>query len=399
MNEIVIKYGTLALSQQVLERQQGHADKIASYLPAHADIGDSTGALLSIFDPLSTLAVAAGAKAATTLGQIDRGVAIAVGDTGRDIKHADHKVHDEFNKLLSLLSGHSGGGTPYPDLGGPTLSSAGEDAPDGYGDVNSYVWQKIDSATGSVTSGVDDAEALISQLVHGSSGHVTELYNASSFLVTPNAPENPVQDLRWSAGVLLGSIDWVAEKFIGFSILDRCVYHPLAGDWQGIYRASESWHHAADAAQAIAKNHAGVVATTPPTWQGQSGDSFRVAMTAVTGAAFELSAAYDYCSGLVHTISTVCKLACVGIGKALQTIADILLEMAAEAATPVIGWAVGAFEGYEQVQKVIQSVRLCYTILETIATAIQSFVGAKTEILDKVAILENLLEGAARSAA
>ena len=92
---------------------------------------------------------------------------------------------------------------------------------------------------------------------------MTELVDASSFLVAPQAPDNPVSDLRWSAGALLGSIDWVAEKFIGFSILDRCVFHPFAGDWQGIYKASEAWNHAGDAAQAMTRNHAGLVASHP----------------------------------------------------------------------------------------------------------------------------------------
>ena len=108
--------------------------------------------------------------------------------------------------------------------------------------------------------------------------------DASAFLVPPQAPDNPVQDLRWSAGLLLGGIDWVAEQFVGFSILDRCVFHPLAGDWQGIFKSSEAWNHAGDAAQAMARNHAGLVASTPQTWEGLSGDSFRVAMTTIAGA-------------------------------------------------------------------------------------------------------------------
>ena len=42
MSQMVIEYQTLALSQQVLERQVAHAQRLASYLPANADIGDST---------------------------------------------------------------------------------------------------------------------------------------------------------------------------------------------------------------------------------------------------------------------------------------------------------------------------------------------------------------------
>ena len=72
--------------------------------------------------------------------------------------------------------------------------------------------------------------------------------------------------------------------------------------------------------------------------------------------------------------------------------------MAAEAATPVIGWAVGAVTAYSDIQKIIQTVRLIYTIFETIESAIQDFVEAKTAILDKYALIEDLAEGAARTA-
>jgi hypothetical protein len=43
-------------------------------------------------------------------------------------------------------------------------------------------------------------------------------------------------------------------------------------------------------------------------------------------------------------------------------------------------------------------VRLIYTIIETVATAIQDFVEAKTAVLDRVSVLEDLLQGAAASA-
>jgi hypothetical protein len=197
--------------------------------------------------------------------------------------------------------------------------------------------------------------------------------------------------------VLLGGIDWVAEKFIGFSILDRCVYHPLAGDWQGIYKASEAWNHGADALQAIGRNHAGLVAGTPATWQGLSGNSFRGAMTTITSATLGLAYCYQYAGGLVKTISTVCKGACTAIGFALKFIADKLIEMAAEAATPVIGWAVGAARAYSNISGVISKVRLIYSLFETVESAIQDFAEAKTSILGKAAIVEDLLEGAARS--
>jgi hypothetical protein len=399
MGTVEIRYDTLALSQQVLERQRTHAGAIQQYLPGNADIADSTGFLLAAFRPLSQAAVAVAVEAARTLEQIELAAAAAVGDTARDFADSDGKVGESFSKLIGRL-GVSGQDGSYPDLAGPTLGAAGEGAEADYGDVDSWVWEKAGSAAETLAGAPHDVQQLIDQLGQlGTPRRVSELVDASSYLVPPQAPENPVQDLRWSAGVLLGGIDWVAEKFIGFSILDRCVFHPLAGDWQGIYRGSEAWKHCADAASAIGRNHVGLVASTPTGWQGLSGNSFRGAMSTVAGGALGLGAAYDYAGGLVKTLSTVCKLACTGIGMALKFIADKLLKMAAEAATPVVGWAVGAVTAYSDIQGVISKVRLVYTIIETISSAIADFAEAKVSILDKLALLEDLLSGLGKSAA
>ena len=398
MNDIIINYTTLSLSQQVLERQQSHADQIAGYLPANADIGDSTGMLLSMFDPLSKLAVEIGADASRALAGIERTMATAVGDTAVIMRDEDVRVADVARVQIERLGGTGPSG--YPELSGPTLGAADNSAPGDYGNVDSYYPEKIMSMVGNVGDAAGNANGLVSEVGQWTSRQtVTEVDDASSYLVPGSAPDNFVQDLRWSAGVLLGGIDWVAEKFIGFSILDRCVFHPLAGDWQGIYRASEAWGHAGDAAQAVARNHAGLVAATPQGWQGESGNAFRTAMTSLTGACLGLSTAYSTASSYVKTISTVCKLACVGIGKGLELSANKLIKMAAEAATPVVGWAIGAATAYSDIQAVVSQVRLIYTIIETVISAIQDFVQAKTSIVDSLAIIEDLSQGLVGSVA
>lgn len=148
---------------------------------------------------------------------------------------------------------------------------------------------------------------------------------------------------------------------------------------------------------AVARNGAGLVASTPAGWRGDSGNAFRLAMTTMSGACVGLSTAFATAGSYTRTISTVCKLACTGIGAALNTIANTLLRMAAQASNPV-GWASAAFTAYDDVNKIIRNVRLVYTIIETVASAIQDFVEAKTAVLDRVSVLEDLLQGAAASA-
>lgn len=395
---MTVRYETLSLSQQVLERQREHADRTATYLASNTDISDATGMLLALFDPLSQAATALGEQGARTAGLLHSATAGAVGHHAADVRATDQVVRDSFTQIL----GEIGGGGPvadYPDLDGPPLGPASESAPDGYGSVESHYVDKMSAIGQDIGQSIADTVGIAADVNGwGEATPVREVVDASSFLVPGQAPENFVQDLRWSAGVLLGSIDWVAEKFIGFSILERCVYEPLAGDWQGIYRCSQAWEHAGDAMLAVARNGAGLVASTPAGWRGDSGNAFRLAMTTMSGACVGLSTAFATAGSYTRTISTVCKLACTGIGAALNLISNILLEMAAQAATPVVGWAVGAYRGYDNVNKVIAAVRLIYTIIETVASAIQDFVEAKTAVLDRVSVLEDLLQGAAASA-
>lgn len=397
MNDIVIKYDTLALAQQVLERQRGHASQMGSYIRAQGDIGDATGLLLSVFDPLSRAAVDAAGYAMDALGTLEQAAAAAVGDTALDFRQQDGSVSDFFVTLAGEVGGAGGG--DYPDLAGPTLPPAGESADGDYGQVNSWVWQKGADTVGAVGDGVADARKLVDQVSQwGSGGQVREVADATSYLVAPSNPENPVQDLRWSAGAILGGIDWAAEQFLGYSILDRCIYHPFAGDWEAIFRASEAWKHCGDACYALARNHAGLVASTSQTWQGSSGHAFRASMTSVSGGALGMQYAMGYAGDLIKKISTACKLAATGIGMALNFIVNKLLKLAAEAATPVVGWAVGAVTAYSDIEGIIKKVKLIYTIIETIAGAIQDFVEGKMALMDKYAVLEDLVQGFGQSA-
>ena len=175
----------------------------------------------------------AGTDAARVLGAVEQAMAGAVGDTQVDVADQDGKVGDAFTKLIGRL-GTDGADDNYPKLGGPTLPAAGQSAPDGYGDVESFFWQKGEATAQAVSGGVSDIQGLIDDLGQwGSTQHVTELSTRPLFLVAPQAPENPVSDLRWSAGALLGSIDWVAEQFVGFSILDRVRLPPVRGRLAG----------------------------------------------------------------------------------------------------------------------------------------------------------------------
>lgn len=116
-------------------------------------------------------------------------------------------------------------------------------------------------------------------------------------------------------------------------------------------------------------------------------------MTSVSGGALGMQYAMGYAGDLITKISTACTLAATGIGMALNVIVNKLLKLAAEAATPVVGWAVGAVPAYPDIERIIKKVKPIYTIIETIAGAIQDFVEDKTALMDRYAVLEDLVQG------
>ncbi len=397
MTELAVRFDTVLHARDVLDRQDGHAGAIGAYVRSETDISDSTGLLLAALSPLSRAATELGAQAATGAATMCRLVADQVTSAAADYARADREEHEAMaglgRRLGTAVTPWQDPRASVPALGGPKERADGD-----YGQVDSWLWDKASGtgeAVGDLVTGVRD----VAGRVPGWSGHgvVVEAVDPRSYLVPPACTENWVQDVRWNAGVLLGSIDWVAEQFIGFSILERCVFSPLGGDWRAISRASEAWHHSASAAIAIGRNCAALTASSVDGWQGAGGDAFRAIAASMSGALVALGAGYEKASGLVSTVATVSKLACAGIGMAIKQIANILIKIAAEAAVPVVGWAVGAATIWWDVEKVVGLVRLVYNLIETVMSAIEQFAESKVELLDSVRLIEDLVESLART--
>lgn len=394
---LTIRFDTVMHAGEVLERQEGHATAIGTYLRGNTDISDSTGALLAVLSPLSRVATELGGQGADLASRACGLVADRVATAAADYARADLEEHETIARLGrgidAAVAQWQDPRTTVPPLGGP-LEQAGA----GYGQADSWLWDKAagtGKAVGDLVSGLGATGRRVEDWWLPST--VVEAVDPRSYLVPPQATENWIQDVRWNAGVLLGSIDWVAEQFIGFSILERCVFSPLGGDWRAITRASEAWHHGATAARAVGQNCAALGSGTVDGWQGVGGDAFRAVVASMSGGMVALAAAYDKASELVGTVATVSKLACAGIGMAIKQIANILIQIAAEAAVPVVGWAVGAATIWWKVEKVVGLVRLIYNVIESIMSAIQSFAESKVQLLESIRIIEDLVETLART--
>jgi hypothetical protein len=92
------------------------------------------------------------------------------------------------------------------------------------------------------------------------------------------------------------------------------------------------------------------------------------------------------------------KAVALGLGKVLKEIAQLLLEVAVEAAAPGLGWAKLALTAYDRVEKIVQMVRIASALIEAAFDAVATFAEAQAMALGEVGRFEDLTEGVVRRA-
>lgn len=424
---VEVSYTCLTQAAEVLARQERHSLAIERYLRAEGGIHDDTGLLLALLAPPAWAVLEAGARVTRLTGQIGAVAADQVTRSRDAYVAQDRQTYEQFARAAQAL-GMSMPAWQDPTEGIASVGAAKGGAPDGYGAPTQ--WFTADVATGFVRNAVlppvvrDGANALVTaqgvvagvsqsagQLGDAATGlgrevmawggpaaAVAETADPTSYLVTPDLGLNEVQELRWSAGVLIGGLDWLAEQLLGFSILEEVVFKPFAGDFQDIKRASMAWANVSCAFTAIGENFAGLLSPTMSGWRGEAGDAFRAGMAVCAGGFVGFSQAALSVSGLVQTIAYASQAACIAIGMILKSIAEKLLRMAVEAAVPIAGWLAASVEAVLLIHQILGWVRLAYTVIEAIVDAIDNFIQSKTAVLQSLAVVEDLAEYVARRA-
>lgn len=391
---VSVDYEQLMLTEQLLARQSAHAKAIGDYVGANCDISGHLGnGLLNVLAPMSTGVVYLGTQAA--------GVVATLTDAGGNSARAsldtyvaaDKLAYERFAALMARLGNTT---APFADPrdAPPSLGAAQSNAGAGYGDGSSNIFGKAgeigESAAELITGTLTSAQDRVGGWT-GAGGGVVERSDPSSYLVTPDLNENFAQDLRWSAGIILGGLDWIAEFFLGFSVLEETVFKPFGGDWEHIKKSSVAWSHAGQACMELSSNLSGLPEQTE-SWEGDAADAFRAAMAALAGAVLGLSYAADYVSGLVGQVGLVSTLACSAIGAILGFIANNLLALAVEAALPVAGWAAMVVHAITIIPMVISGIRMIYQLIDAILDAIASFIEGKEKVVQSVLALEDIVE-------
>jgi hypothetical protein len=395
-----VDYDNLALAQQVLERQAKiHAGAMVSYVQVECTISQADlGVLLAVLKPLADLSVTLGETVFTGVQNVAQFSVDAVQATIDEYVAADEAAAQSINAIVVAL-----GALPQafvdPRGSTPRLGASEASAPDGYGDSEGWVVDQIVDEYGDLTEQWAPTTLDMARDRVGSWGgppQVTERNDPKSYLVRPQTSSGEIESLRWSAGPVFGSVDWLFEQLMGFSLIEDVIMKPFAGNWEAVDRTSIAWTNLGAASTAMSENFAALPGQTS-SWDGEGSIKFQIAMDAIAAGLIGLSYACEYVSGLAASVAGVSEKAAGLIGDILRKLSNKLLRMAIEAAIPVAGWIVAALETVELIASIVKWVLKIYEIINQILDSICEFIESREKLVQIGFVIEDFVAGLTRT--
>lgn len=406
-----VEYADLSLAQQVLERQGTHVQNMHSFLDewGHIVTGGVApvavyktgyGLLLMAFNGLNEIAVQAGLGVLKLLENAHTGTANHMGRTIDAYVSADEQIHAALSAATQALGGSV---LPFNDPRSslPTLGAAEQRASQWYGGADPNVFaqmgQDIDAFRNYVT-GLSDRVVQRGEKALSANRSISEAHDASSYLVTPEAPESEMENLRWKAGPVLGGVDWLIEKLTGVSVLNDIIFKYTVGDWRVIHRARTAWSEIGDALVAVGQNDSEILPALSE-WTGRGSEAANVFIAALSWGTTSLEGAAGVMSTVLLGIQLLVKKAANEIGELLVDLQIACLELLGDAGVPVAGWVKAAFDIAKDAWKFIQMVMSIYDIINMVFDIMESLVEAKDKLIEVRFTIANLAEAAVRGAA
>lgn len=388
----------MSLATQVLERQEGHAQAVREHLSTYARLTNGDlGLILQLLQPLNDAVVDAGEKVAEFSGKAFGAGAEKMTQTREIYLEADRQAYEAASAVASTL----GASVPaYSTPSSPTLGGAQQSAPSRYDDadgnlLNQAFWDGYSMAEWADGVGEQAGGRVADGL--SSSRSVSEIVDVRSYLPAPHAEDPEIESIRWKAGVIFGSVDWLFEQLAGFSLLEEAT-KPFAGNWVRMREASFAWTHTGDALKGLGQNAMGLL---PPmsSWTGQGSEAF-------LAAAGVMSQVHTVAAGPAGTVSTALKAIVMLskeiaglILKVLKNLERKLMRMAAEAAVPLVGWAAAAVEAGFAVYDLINYAMTIYKWLNRIYDLVSGMASSVADVADNYFRMADLYEGLVRGAA
>ena len=419
--DLSVKYDTLQLSREMLVRQAGqHLTNMKSFTqqwckvnPGDAGLvgkgaskaveaseGTAVGQLFQKFMPLNDDLAGSGERSLDDLIKLHEGAADAMGKTIDTYAETDEFVYNALAKILNTLGVST---EPFSDprdnpvrLGAAEHAAKSTYAYGGEGEPNLIGQSAIDTARAIQYHDYTTRRRATQEARAASSDRsMNEVQDASSFLVPPEAPSSEMEDLRWSAGAILGSIDWVIEQLTGKSLLNELIFKHLIGDWKAVQKAGIAWKEISDAAVAVGQNDSEILPALSE-WTGNGSES---AISFIKQLSENTTAFHDVATFFSSTMSffaSALKAAAAGIGAILKFISNMILKLLAKLAVPVAGWLAAGIDVALSVNKVIGQIKLAYTLVNILYDTLSKFVAAKAKGAEIEYILANMAEAQSR---
>lgn len=399
---VQVDFSNIELARSVLERQANeHLPALKNHFDTWAKLESSDlGLVLQVFSPANGAVVAVGDQVLDAVQKVYAQGAASLNNVIETYADADLKAHE----LLESLAASMGESIPPfedPRENLPALGAARDDAGPYYrsGDPNLFQQAYEDGyKAGDTIRGelFEDMPNRVGEAL-GSKASVTEEQDVQSYLVTPTGSASEIENLRWSAGLILGSLDWVFEKLFGFSALNDLVFKPFAGDWNRVECASGAWKIASDAFGAISENTTGILPGLAE-WTGKGSEQFALAAAAMAAVDKAISSVAGTISTVVKGFAFLVKETASWIGNQLRDISYDLAAIAAEAAIPVVGWAAAVINMAVKVSKIADTVKTIYKYINMIYDFVSNIIEARAKVFDTYRQVLDVVEALGRGA-
>jgi hypothetical protein len=176
------------------------------------------------------------------------------------------------------------------------------------------------------------------------SGRLSDGSEIAKVLQPPEPGDgSDVQQLVQDAGIEVMAVDWVFQHIAGKSLVD-VVIKPITGDFSKMRQNGDAWETIGDAMKqfsATMSGNAGIV--TQSDWKGPSALAHKAYVDVgwKAGLLVEGQVAKLIAKGFFAVADGSEKLAAQAL-KLLKKLIDKLIEIAAKACVPVVGWAAEA---------------------------------------------------------
>lgn len=194
-----------------------------------------------------------------------------------------------------------------------------------------------------------------------------------SALVCSTVPEDNIgNELRWSAGPLIGSVDWACEQLLGISPLVELT-RPLVGDFGKLQQAIVAWRCSEAAVVAIGTNVAAAGQQSTTSWRGPAGDAFRARMEAIAKSCDQYGEGCSAMAQVSEAMLDLCKTGAQFLLSVLGWLGDWATRIVIQAAVPVFGWIAGAIDGAINTAVAIDKVRKGLDLIQKVIQFIERF--------------------------